>query len=93
VTDTRRSEEQANLPAVASLRSRAPLASLTWPRWSRAEALLAVLELELGPAAADLRGHDGVELVDGGDDGVRAVVWRRLPLIHVLFLLQQRSSP
>jgi hypothetical protein len=56
VPDTRRSEEQANLPAVAHLRSRAPSASLTWPRWSRPEALLAVLELELGPAATDLRG-------------------------------------
>jgi hypothetical protein len=56
VTDTRRSEEQANLPAVASLRSRAPSASLTWPRWSRPEALVAVLELELGPVAAHLRG-------------------------------------
>jgi hypothetical protein len=39
-------------------------------RWSRAEVLLVVLELELGPPAADLRGYDGVELMDGDDDGV-----------------------
>jgi hypothetical protein len=36
------------------------------PRWSRAKALLAVLELELGPAPADLRGHGGVDLARTG---------------------------
>jgi hypothetical protein len=60
-------------------------------REREAEALLVVLELELRPVVADLRGHGGVELVDGDNDGVREVVRRHLPLLHilVLFLLQQ----
>jgi hypothetical protein len=32
-------------------------------QWSRAEALLVVLELELGPTVADRRGHGSVELM------------------------------
>jgi hypothetical protein len=49
------------------------------------------LELKLGPAVADLRGHYGMELVDGNSDNVWEVVWRRLSLLYVLilFLLQQ----
>jgi hypothetical protein len=60
-------------------------------RRREAEALLVVLELELRPVVADLRGHGGVELVYGDNDDVREVERRRLPLIHipVLFLLQQ----
>jgi hypothetical protein len=51
---------RADQPACGSRRS----------RWSRAEALLVVLELELEPAAADLRGHDGVELMNGDGNNV-----------------------
>jgi hypothetical protein len=36
-------------------------------------------------SCADLRGR--VEVVDGDDDDVQAVVLHRLPLLHVLFLL------
>jgi hypothetical protein len=52
------------------LRAEQPACDSRRSRWSRGEVLLVVLELELGPAAADLRGHDGVELMDGDDDGV-----------------------
>jgi hypothetical protein len=68
------------------------MTSLTRPQWSRVEALLVVLELELGPAMADLQGHKGVQVVDDDDDGAQEVVRCYLPVLHVVFLLQQRPS-
>jgi hypothetical protein len=46
--------------------SHALTASLIWQQWSRAKALLAVLELDLGSATADLRGHGDADLVRAG---------------------------